>query len=669
MKNFGQLFKGLMILIIPLLSLSSISHAQFRVIAYLPNWGNFVNEANLLDYDKITHLNIAFLNPTNANGDIGPTTNLAAVVGIAHINNVKVLASIGGATSPSYYTALLATPLARTAFVAKLTQFALDYDLDGIDVDLEGNAVDANYEAFVTELKTAMVANNKLTTAAVATWYSNRITSGALAQFDFINIMTYDATGTWAPNNPGQHSPYADAESDLAFWGTTRGVPASKMSLGVPFYGYSFVVGLYSISWEYITANYPESIYNDEVYPAAGGGKFYNGIITIQKKTKLALAQAGGIMYWEAVFDTHDANSLLTAIDNIIQDNGANIAPTTSITSPLPADVFTENSAITITADADDVDGSIIKVEFYAGTFKIGEDYTAPYSIVWNNGGANAYNLTSVAYDNLSSYTTSSPIAITVNNISAPSAYFTSSWAIPGKIEVENFNWGPNNTSYNDATVANEGGNFRATGVDIEHCLDINGGYNIAYTAPGEWLEYDVNITADNLYSIESRVATNQSGTRTYHIEMDGQNVTGTISVPRTNGWQTWQTISTTGIALTQGLKKMRIVIDNGNLNMNFVKFSTTSSTSQAVDNAASTILYPNPCNDFITIEYTQVVEGNTTISIIDPLEKELIVIQANNITSGKQQQVINTSKLPAGVYFCKIKSTEGIRTLKMIKE
>lgn len=667
MKYFDQLFKGVIMLMITLLSIS-FSQAQFRVIGYLPNWGNFLTNANAIDYSKITHLNIAFINPTNANGDLGPTNNLSTVVTLAHSNNVKVLASLGGASASSLYATLLANNISRTAFIDKITQFTLNYDLDGIDVDLEGNSVDGNYEAFVTELKDSMVAHNKLTTAAVGTWYSNRITNNALAQFDFINIMAYDATGTWAGNNPGQHSSYDLAVDDLEFWGN-RGVSKEKMSLGVPFYGYSFITALLSFSWKEVVASFPESIYNDEIYPSNGGGRYYNGIITIQRKTKLALEEAGGIMIWELVFDTSDEYSLLSAIDAVIQDNGTNLAPTTTITSPAASSSFDESQEITITADANDPDGNIVKVEFYAGTFKIGEDYTTPYSIVWNNGGANSYNITSVAYDNLSSFTTSSPVPITINNIATPSVYGGTRWTIPGKIEVEDFNWGPNNTSYYDLSTGNNGGMYRATDVDIERCLDINGGYNIAWTSAGEWLEYDVNITESNNYNIESRVASNASGTRTFYIEIDGQNVSGTISAARTNGWQNWTSINTTGIPLTQGEKKMRIVLGNGDLNINFVRFSISTSTIEATASDKTMIAYPNPCGDFITLEYYKEDYTPVEIILVDQLEREIIKVDNTTQGIGIQNQTIDTRNLSSGLYFCKIKSKNSVRSLKIIKE
>jgi GH18 family chitinase len=62
-------------------------------------------------------------------------------------------------------------------------------------------------------------------TAAIATWYKDKISDKALQQFDFVSIMSYDATGPWRPERPGPHSPYQMAVDDLQYWNETRLIP------------------------------------------------------------------------------------------------------------------------------------------------------------------------------------------------------------------------------------------------------------------------------------------------------------------------------------------------------------------------------------------------------------------------------------------------------------
>jgi hypothetical protein len=78
----------------------------------------------------------------------------------------------------------------------------------------------------------------------------------------------------------------------------------------------------------------------------------------------------------------------------------ANNSPTVSLTSPISGLLFAAGSNISLSANANDVDGTVIKVDFYAGATLIGTDTTAPYSVVWTNVPAGTHSLTAVATDN-----------------------------------------------------------------------------------------------------------------------------------------------------------------------------------------------------------------------------------------------------------------------------
>lgn len=292
-----------------------IAAASFRVVGYLREYNVVDGRAIQFDFSKITHLNIAFLNP-DATGSFSTLEGLKELVAAAHAKNVKVLASIGGGLAPEYYTTLIADNNSRAKLVSSLAGLTDQYNLDGIDVDLEGHFVDANYETFVVELKALLKPKGKLLTTAIATVYATQYTNKALAQFDFINIMSYDKTGPWKPEKPGQHSPYSMAVDDLAYWSGTRGIAKEKLSLGLPFYGYGFGSGVpEDMSFSDIIKQYPGSADKDEVTVAAGGTMYYNGTTTIKNKAALALQKAGGIMVWQLLQDDAGANSLLNIID------------------------------------------------------------------------------------------------------------------------------------------------------------------------------------------------------------------------------------------------------------------------------------------------------------------------------------------------------------------
>ena len=92
-----------------------------------------------------------------------------------------------------------------------------------------------------------------------------------------------------------------------------------------------------------------------------------------------------------------------------------NVLPTVSISSPTAGSRFTAPAQIGLVASAADSDGTINKVEFYAGAALIGTVTTAPYSMTWSNVPAGTYSLTAVATDNRLATTTSSAVSITVD--------------------------------------------------------------------------------------------------------------------------------------------------------------------------------------------------------------------------------------------------------------
>lgn len=305
-----------------------------KVVAYVANWNDLNSYSNAIDYAKLTHINIAFENP-NANGDLSFNAGDAALIQKAHANNVKVYVSIGGgsaSTDPTiqgnYFS--LISDARRAGFVAKIAAYLQARNFDGIDVDLEGPAINGDYGKFIADLSATLKPAGKGLTAALSQGYGGgNVPSSTFAHFDFINIMAYDATGPWDTSNPGQHSSYAYAQSNLQYW-LGRGLPKSKAVLGLPFYGYGF--GAASGEWSY--KNVVSTYAGSENVDQAGNTIWYNGIPTIKAKVNYAFDQAiGGVMIWELSQDATGAKSLLLAIDQVVKSRGS--------VTPVPANLAT----------------------------------------------------------------------------------------------------------------------------------------------------------------------------------------------------------------------------------------------------------------------------------------------------------------------------------------
>lgn len=292
---------------------------EFKTIGYLP-WYRF-GVADLISYEKLTHLNLAFGYP-DAEGNISVGgQDITSVVETAHANELEVFLSIAGgdATTEQYWLNLL-QPQNRSAFIHKLVGFTRDHNLQGIDVDLEWNDVTENYSPFVLELKDTMDVYGLTMTAALPGSYRYpEVSDEALEAYAWINMMVYDYTGPWDPNTPGQHSPYAKAVAAITYWSIGQGVPTEKLTLGVPFYGYNFndPGDVHSFTYATIVSQDPANADLDQV-----GLAFYNGRPTIEAKTLLALENLSGIMIWELgqdAFLSIEEYSLLETIYQTIQ--------------------------------------------------------------------------------------------------------------------------------------------------------------------------------------------------------------------------------------------------------------------------------------------------------------------------------------------------------------
>lgn len=186
--------------------------ARKQVVAYVPNWVDLNAFAPTIAYDKVTHLNIAFENPTNDDGDLSFNRHNSVLINLAGKHGVKVLVSIGGGSASgdkklrARYDVLLAEAR-RKAFAARLADYVVRHGFDGLDVDLEGPAITRDYGPFIADLAAALKPKGKLLTAALSQGYGGKsVPDSVFEHFDFINIMAYDGTGPWNANAPGQHS-------------------------------------------------------------------------------------------------------------------------------------------------------------------------------------------------------------------------------------------------------------------------------------------------------------------------------------------------------------------------------------------------------------------------------------------------------------------------------
>jgi hypothetical protein len=211
---------------------------------------------------------------------------------------------------------------------------------------------------------------------------------------------------------------------------------------------------------------------------------------------------------------------------------------------------------------------------------QFGAALSAQPTFTWSidSGGVGGINSSTGQYTAPASGTGSATVRATNGSVSGTarvtvtqtppveSPYGGVAWSIPGTIQAENYDNGGEGVAYHDLDSTNNGGAYRTDGVDIQPTSDTGGGYNVGWIQAGEWLKYTVNVATAGSYDLSLRLADTSTG-GALHVEVDGVNVSGTLSVPNTGGWQTWTTITKTGINLTAGQHIVKVSFDTNGSN------------------------------------------------------------------------------------------------------
>lgn len=546
--------RHVLIAALALCGLAQNALAQGKVIGYIPSYKGLRAVADRTDLGKLTHLNIAFANPTQGGSFLSggnPTcmegatgADISYVVQKAHAAGVKVLVSLAGGVIPGCsgdWQSLL-QPGNRANLVNGLVQFVNTFGLDGVDVDLEGallTSIDAagNYTPFIQSLRSALP--GKLITAATATYEGGMVPTSSLPWFDFVNIMSYDAVGPGWGAVGTEHSPYSLAQSNIATW-RARGLTKDKLVLGVPFYGYGFNGYAASYGFADIINQFGAgAAQNDLIGTLCANCAYitYNGIPTIKAKTRLAMQEGSGVMIWELSQDATGANSLLAAIHSEI----GNPQPTGVATVyqhcnyggyavNLKEGRYSAAQLQALGVRNDDL--SSLKVNpGYQVTLYEGDNFTGRQVVKTGSAGC----LVDDAINDLTS-------SLVVSRVS-------SAWQL--QVEAENFN--------------------NQAGVQTEACQE--GGRNVGWIDAGDWMVYgNLTFPSSGSYRVEYRVAS--PGGAMLSLDLNGGGVQlGQVGIPATGGWQNWTTVSHT-VSINAGTYNVGIYAPASGWNLNWIRFT-----------------------------------------------------------------------------------------------
>lgn len=319
MKNKLNLLVLLVLALFPFTSKAS----DYKVIGYFADWTSNANSMlDNINYDALTHINYAFAIPNQGNGyiSVGNSALLKKMVTKAHAAGVKVNLSLGGASASYTFQPICADNTLRTRLIDSTTNFIKKYDLDGLDLDWEFPTNSAEMTMLENLLKDFRIKFDgiqgsyryiELSVASNPTdYYGHTLTDDAITYLDYLNIMDYDGS---APH----HSSVNYAETGLDYW-ISRGVPASMLILGVPFYSKYSGVGYNSSSYRTFSNSNPSGAFNDDdgYFDVNGYTHDYNSKPILVEKADLIknVYHSGGMMIWELTQDRTDQYSLLDVI-------------------------------------------------------------------------------------------------------------------------------------------------------------------------------------------------------------------------------------------------------------------------------------------------------------------------------------------------------------------
>ena len=146
--------------------------------------------------------------------------------------------------------------------------------------------------------------------------------------------------------------------------------------------------------------------------------------------------------------------------------------------------------------------------------------------------------------------------------------------AIPGTVLAENYDTGGQGVGYNVTSANGTDNSYRSDGVDLETTSAPGGGNDIGWTAAGQWFRYTVNVVTAGTYNVTFEVAAPSAVSDAFHLSnSSGSNLSGSVNIPETGGWQTWTTVTAT-VTLPAGQQVLTLNQDTAGFNIDSAVFA-----------------------------------------------------------------------------------------------
>lgn len=249
------------VLLVALASWAAPAFAQvdpgFRVNAAYGAWRQDHLPPEAIDFSAFTrlaHFGLWFRSDGILDGGVNRLVqpHIARTVAAAHAAGRKISITVGGWQSRTPFLGA-ASDSNRAGFIEAIASFVETNDYDGVDINIEPlQAEDAAlYTKFIRELRARLDQVSSTRTLSASTFWQPAIFAQLVDEFDYIDLTTYNQSGTWAgwvtwhdaatydggnrfPT--GSRRPMPSAHGDVEAF-VAAGVPREKLAIGMNFYG------------------------------------------------------------------------------------------------------------------------------------------------------------------------------------------------------------------------------------------------------------------------------------------------------------------------------------------------------------------------------------------------------------------------------------------------
>jgi len=322
-----------------------------------------------------------------------------------------------------------------------------------------------------------------------------------------------------------------------------------------------------------------------------------------------------------------------------------NAAPTVRLTSPAPGATFSVPATISLTAEAADADGRVAKVEFFAGTTKLGEDLTAPYTYTWSGVAAGTYSLTAVATDEKGLATTSAAVSVTVNDNTVAQGCGLGYWKnhlaqwkcyAPTALYSSIFQKAPaelKNKTLLEVLKSGGGGNYNLGRQSVAALLNICSSA-VAYSAPYRGDTQKLISDVNTAFTSKDKKAANALADKLGNLNSAGCPLDGNSAK-----------LVATAVSSAQYL------------------------TDEVGSTGKQLSIYPNPFTEETTIEFRQAQTQNYVLDLYDVTGRLLKRIAAGTAEAGRSYQFpVDSRHLSEGIYLVRLTTGETAQSFRLLK-